>query len=411
MTKRSFSTSAFNVTAILSFCQVANLIALMTFPSVLPAVTAEWHLSSSEAGWIGGIYFAGYAAAVPFLSRSTDRIDGRWIVGGSSLLGAAVSFAFSAIADGFWAALVFRFLGGAALAGVAMPGLVLLAQHVEGPRQQRCVSVYSSSYALGSAASFLVAGVVDAMFGWRAVFVAGGLGPLLAVVAVACLPRSSSHPSSVAEQGVVVPAIRNRAFMAYVVAFAGNTWEVFGIRVWFVACLAWTLRVPGNKLDLPNLALISGLAALMGVPASILVAELATRWQRPHVIAATCLASGVVCLALAATAGGPIILVLVLLILLQISSFADVGALGVGAVSSVDPRRRGAALAIYSLAGYTTGLAGSVMFGFCLDWFGGADSRSGWAAAFTVLALGPVVTGTVLWRVRKKDDAALRDAA
>lgn len=406
MTKRSIGTSAFAVTAILSFCQVANLIALMTFPAVLPAVTAEWRLNSSEAGWIGGIYFAGYAAAVPFLSGGTDRIDGRWIVGGASVSGAGASFAFATIADGFWAALVIRFLGGVALAGVAMPGLVLLAQRIEGPQQQRSVSVYSSSYALGSAASFLVAGVVDAMFGWRAVFVAGGVGPLLAVVAVVCLSRSPSRPPPVAEQGMVATAIKNRAFLAYVAAFAGNTWEVFGIRVWFVACLAWTLRVPGNELDLPNLALISGLAALVGVPASILVAELATRWQRSYVIAMTCLASGMVCLALAATAGGPIILVLVLLIALQVSSFADVGALGVGAVSSLDPRRRGAALAIYSLAGYTTGFAGSVMFGFCLDWFGGADSRSGWAAAFMTLALGPAVTGTVLWRLRKADSTA-----
>lgn len=411
MTQRSIGTSAFSVTAILSFCQVANLIALMTFPAVLPAVTAEWLLSSSDAGWIGGIYFAGYAAAVPFLSGGSDRIDGRWIVGGASLLGAGASLAFATVANGFWAALVIRFLGGVALAGVAMPGLVLLAQRIEGPRQRRCISVYASSYALGSAGSFLVAGLVDAAFGWRAVFVAGGIGPLLAVVAVACLSRHRSRTEPVAEKAAAAPAIKNRAFMAYVVAFAGNTWEVFGIRVWFVACLAWTLRLPGNELDLPNLALISGLAALLGVPASILVAELATRWQRPFVIAMTCLASGAVCLALAATAGGPIVPVLILLVVLQISSFADVGALGVGAVGSVDPRRRGAAMAIYSLAGYLTGFAGSVVFGFCLDWFGGPDSRSGWAAAFVALALGPVVTGTVLWRLRKQDGAARTDAA
>lgn len=410
MTQRSIGTSAFSVTAILSFCQVANLIALMTFPAVLPTVTAEWHLTSSEAGWIGGIYFAGYAAAVPFLSGGSDRIDGRWIVGGASLLGAVASFAFATVADGFWAALVIRFLGGVALAGVAMPGLVLLAQRIEGPRQRRCISIYASSYALGSAGSFLVAGVVDAALGWRAVFVAGGVGPLLAVVAVACLSRSSSRTAPAAEQGAVATAIRNRGFLAYVVGFAGNTWEVFGIRVWFVACLAWTLRIPGNELDLPNLALISGLAALLGVPASILVAELATRWQRSTVIALTCLASGAVCLALAATAGGPIVLVLVLLVLLQISSFADVGALGVGAVSSLDPARRGAGMAIYSLAGYMTGFAGSVMFGFCLDWFGGPDSRSGWAAGFIALALGPAVTGTVLWRMRKDDGTARSEA-
>jgi hypothetical protein len=55
--------------------------------------------------------------------------------------------------------------------------------------------------------------------------------------------------------------------------------------------------------------------------------------------------------------------------------------------------------------GYATGFAGSVVFGLCLDWFGGADSRSGWAAGFVALTLGPLVTGAVLWRMRRADPA------
>jgi len=50
--------------------------------------------------------------------------------------------------------------------------------------------------------------------------------------------------------------------MAYVLAFAGNTWEVFAVRVWFVAYLAWTLNLPHNYVPLPGLAVISGLASL-----------------------------------------------------------------------------------------------------------------------------------------------------
>ena len=104
--------------------------------------------------------------------------------------------------------------------------------------------------------------------------------------------------------------------------------------------------------------MISGLASLAGVPASIVVAELATKWNRSRVIIATCVVSVAVCLALAATAGGAIAIVLTLLILLQVTSFADVSALGVGAVMVSDPARRGAALAVYALAGFTTGFLG-----------------------------------------------------
>lgn len=64
-----------------------------------------------------------------------------------------------------------------------------------------------------------------------------------------------------------------------------------------------------------------------------------------------CLASVATCLALSATAGGSIWVVLPLLILVQITSFADVGALAGGAVAAADPAQRGAALALYRSRG------------------------------------------------------------
>jgi MFS family permease len=385
-------------TTMLTFCLVANLVAQMAFPAVLPAASAAWQLSASQAGWIGGIYFAGYAAAVPLLAGATDRFDGRWIVIGSSLLGAGASCAFALLADGFWPALLLRGLGGVAIAGVHMPGLVLLTQHATPARRDRSVAIYTSSYALGSASSFLVAGVVEAAFGWRAVFVASGIAPLLAAAAVATLapaPRTAA-PTSFGFTSV----FRNRPFLAYVAAFAGNTWEVFGIRVWFVACLAWTLRLPGNAVDLPNLALVAGVAALASVPASIAVAEVAARHCRVRVIAITCLVSVAVCLGLALTAGGSIWLVLPLLVALQITSFADVGALGAGAVALADPARRGASLAVYAAAGFTTGFAGPVAVGLGLDAFGG-ESAAGWAAAFLIMALGSSVAAGAVWSSRR----------
>jgi len=385
------------VTVALSFCLATNLAPLMTFPAVLPEVSNVWHLSASEAGWIGGIYFAGYAIAVPVLSSATDRVDGRWVVATSSLLATLAGMAFAELASGFWMALSLWFFGGIALAGVHMHGLTLLTERIRERGQGRAVSIYTSSYAVGSSGSFLLAGLVDAMFGWRYAFLASAIGPALAIAAVAIL---SPPPPRLAAAGVVADfrnVLRNRAFMAYVVGFAGNTWEVFGIRVWFVACLAWVACIPGNNLDLPNLALIAGVASLAGVPASVIVAELASRGNRARVIIATCILSVAVCLALAVMVGSGGILVLSLLVLLQITSFADVGALGVGAVIAADPRRRGTAMAVYALAGFTTGFFGPAVGGLALDLFGGSDSASGWTAAFLVMAIGSSAAALAVW--------------
>jgi MFS family permease len=102
-------------------------------------------------------------------------------------------------------------------------------------------------------------------------------------------------------------------------------------------------------------------------------------------------------------AGGATSIVLALLILLQITSFADVSSLGVGAVILSDPMRRGAALAIYAFAGFTTGFLGPAAVGLTLDWFGGVNSHLGWAAAFLTMSIGPTAAGLAVWMSRHAD--------
>ena len=111
-------------TILLSFGLVVNLATQMTFAATLYEIAAAWSLDASESGWIGGIYFAGYAIAVPFLASATDRMDGRRLYIGSALLGGAASLAFAIFAHGFVLALILRFLGGVGLAGVHMPALI-----------------------------------------------------------------------------------------------------------------------------------------------------------------------------------------------------------------------------------------------------------------------------------------------
>lgn len=391
-------------TALLLFGLVANLVPLLTFATTLHEIAQAWKLSAAQSGWIGGIYFAGYALAVPLLGSLSDRIDARRLYIASSLAGAAASFAFAAIAHGFAAAMILRLAGGVAFAGVHMPGLKLLVDRTEPGRQARAAAHYTSSYAMGSAGSLLIAGLVDSAFGWRATFVAGGIGPLLAIAAVALLPGAVERRAEAARPHLLEfrSLLRNRGLMAYVAAFAGNTWEVFAVRVWFVAYLGWTAGLPGNRIWLPPFGVIAGLASLAGLPVSLYVAELAARHGRERVIVMTCCGSVAVCLALAATAGGSLAVVMALLILVQVTSFADVGALAGGAVAAADPARRGAALAVYALAGYATGFLGPVAVGLALDRFGGAASRAGWRAAFVTIALGSAAAACAVRRASKR---------
>lgn len=389
--------NAFWITALLSFGLLGGLSPLMTFPTVMPTVAAEWGLSASQSGWLGGIYFAGYAAAVLFLTAATDRMDARIVYGASAALGGIGSLAFALAADGFAMALTLRFLGGIAVAGVHMPGLKLLLDYVRGPHQARSAAVYTSVYAAGSAFSYFLAGAVMDWLDWRAAFIAAGAGPLIGLLLLFLLPpKPRNGGPDTAERAPMRSVLRNKALLGYAIGFAGNTWEVFAIRTWFVACLAWSLSQPGEGLSLPALGIVSGLAALAGVPVSMAVAEIAHRVGYRPVIIAVCVVSVANCLAIAAAAGGSSLVLLVLLAALQITSFADVAALSSGAAMSLTPQQRGAGLAVYGFAGFASGFIGPVAIGFAIDLGGGAESGAGWSAGFLLMAVGSTVTALAM---------------
>ncbi len=155
-----------------------------TFPALIPEFRDLWGLNNTEAGWIGGVYYAGYVAAVPVLVSLTDRRDARLIYLLSTALGGLAALGFALLAEGLWSAVVFRAAGGVGLAGTYMVGLKLLADRIEGPRQSRAVAFYTAHFGIGVALSTFAAGEVAGLFGWRWAFGSAALGALAAFVLV-----------------------------------------------------------------------------------------------------------------------------------------------------------------------------------------------------------------------------------
>jgi len=120
--------------------EIFGMTGFAAYTTLLPLLQREWALSNSEAGLIGGVYYAGYVAVAPIMTSLTDRVDARRVyvlACGLSLAGAA---GFMLFAEGLVSALVFQFLIGAGLGGTYMPGLKILADQLEGPAQSRGVA-------------------------------------------------------------------------------------------------------------------------------------------------------------------------------------------------------------------------------------------------------------------------------
>jgi len=96
--------------------------------------------------------------------------------------------------------------------------------------------------------------------------------------------------------------------MRYVIAYAGNLWEVFAVRVWFAPFLISNAALHGGVgLDW-NPTTIAGLSLFVAVSLNLAVAELGVRWGRNAVILAVSIASVVVCGLLGWQASGPYML-------------------------------------------------------------------------------------------------------
>ena len=106
------------VTLLVTLCiaQVLAMTSFANFAVLLPDFMVLWDLSNTEAGWIGGIYYAGYVMAVPLLVGMTDSVDAKRIYLFSIGVGVVASLGYAVLAEGFWSAMVFRFLSGIALA-------------------------------------------------------------------------------------------------------------------------------------------------------------------------------------------------------------------------------------------------------------------------------------------------------
>jgi MFS family permease len=387
------SAAAIRLTALVFGASVTNMLGSSAFVALLPDLVRLWGLSNTEAGWIGGIYFGGYALAVPVLVALTDRVDARRVYLAASALTGSAFFGFTLLADGFWSALVLHAMAGAGLAGTYMPGLKMLTDRLEGPAQVRAVPYYTVGFSGGISLSFLVAGTIEPWFGWRAAFGVGALGPAIALMLVGFGVAARPVPNAPSGRFLLDfrPVFANRQAMAYVLGYTGHTWELMAQRAWTVAFLLFAAGRHGIDAESWNLPAIATVIVLAGIPASILGAELAVRSDRMRLVRRIMIVTVLLAFLTVIAVDLPFWIVVALLIAYGYAVMSDSAALTAGAVQSARPGERGATIAVHSTIGFTGGFLGPLAAGVVLDLAGGATSHVAWICAFAAITAGSAV--------------------
>ena len=402
--KRADSKAVLLIVAI-CIAEVLGMLGVFAFPALLPHFMSLWELSNVQAGWINGIYFAGYTLAVPLLTSLTDRVDARRIYLAFCTVGILSNLGFAFLAQGFWSALLFRALSGLGLAGTFIPGLKALVDRLAVRSHPRAISFYTACFGLGMSASFYCAGEMFSDFGWRAAFQIAAVGSacalLLSFLVLKPKPILSTSRKIVAPHILDFrPIWKNRAARAYILAYMCHMWEMFAARTWLVAFLTFSIACQQVQGDFMAPTTVMAVAGIGGMLASIFGGELATKFGRGRVVAVIMGVSCLLALTIGYAARLPYGVVVVLCMMYTIFFQGDSAAIHAGVISAAAPERRGATMALQSLVGFAAASLGAVVTGMLLDITGGGTTTLSWGLTFGSLGLAAALGPVFLSRIR-----------
>jgi MFS family permease len=264
------------------------------------------------------------------------------------------------------------------------------------------VPYYTSSFGIGTSLSFLISGWIVELLDWRAAFAVGAAGCLAALFAVvfatAGLPAQvEPTPDAVRRHPLDLrPAFRNREALTYILAYGGHCWELFAQRAWMYAFMIFAWQRTYSSPPGTSPARWSTLIVLIGVPASIICAEVASQHGRRRLIRRVALAScvaGLVAGSLGVVSYGAAVAAL---FVYNFLITADSGALTTGALAAARPGEQGATLAVHSIVGFLGGGVGPLLVGWGLDLAGGITSAGGWMAAFVLSISGSALAALAI---------------
>jgi len=157
---------------------------------VAPALAREWGLSKAALGPVFSAGLFGLMIGALVFGPLADRIGRKTIIIASTLafgIGALVTAAVQDVTT----LLIIRFLTGLGLGG-AMPNVIAMTSEFN-PQRRRAtmVMIMFCGFSVGAALGGLLAAGLIPQYGWRAVFVVGGVAPVIMVPILALkLPES-----------------------------------------------------------------------------------------------------------------------------------------------------------------------------------------------------------------------------
>jgi MFS transporter, Spinster family, sphingosine-1-phosphate transporter len=228
--------------AILTFINLFNYVDRWVLSAILEPIRQELGLTDTQLGLLGSGFIIVYSVTSPLFGMFGDRWKRPPLIAIGVFIW-SLATALAGWARGFWSLFAARSAVGIGEAAYGTIAPALLADQFEYERRGRIMAVFFAAIPIGSAAGYVLGGLADHHFGWRAAFwIAGFPGLLLSllILFVKDPPRGQN------DAGLHTPRVsgnayrdlfRNRPYLLAVAGYAAYTFALGGLGHWMPSFL------------------------------------------------------------------------------------------------------------------------------------------------------------------------------
>ncbi|MFN2404417.1 MAG: nitrate/nitrite transporter [Pyrinomonadaceae bacterium] len=382
---------------LLSLAELFGMALWFSGSAVVPALSREWNLSSSQVSWLAIAVQLGFVAGtlISATLNLADIITTRHLFAVCALLGALTNAFFGLYVHQPGPAIALRFLTGMCLAGVYPPGMKLMATWF---REQRGMALgfLVGALTLGKATPYLVNAIGSA--NWRinvvSVSILAIIGGLIVLLFVSdgphALPPARFDPTQIWK------VFGNRGVRLASFGYFGHMWELYAMWIWIPVMIRASVTAQGGDPIFAETGSFLVIAA--GAIGCVVAGLIADRVGRTIVTSWAMAISGSCCLLVGFLFGGNPMLLLLLAVVWGASVVADSAQFSSCVTELGDPQYIGTALTLQMCIGFLLTTISIELIPKVVD-------VVSWRYAFVILAPGPLLGVLAMLRLRGLPEA------